>query len=65
MDIAVLLIHLIKGEHVNENEWIQFIEDRPFNDKRYYISNSKLKALGWKIGVNFEDGIRDLVNATK
>jgi dTDP-glucose 4,6-dehydratase len=65
MDIAVLLIHLIKGEHVNENEWIQFIEDRPFNDKRYYISNSKLKALGWKIDINFEDGIRDLVNATK
>jgi len=62
MDVAVLLIHLIKGEHADEKEWIQFIEDRPFNDKRYYISNSKLKALGWSIRVNFEDGIRDLVS---
>ena len=62
MEIAILLIHLIKGEDVNEKEWIQFIEDRPFNDKRYYISNSKLKALGWNIRVNFEDGIRDLIS---
>jgi dTDP-glucose 4,6-dehydratase len=65
MDIAVLLIRLLKGDTVDHNKWIQFIEDRPFNDKRYYISNSKLKALGWKIGVKFEDGIRDLINATK
>ena len=62
MDIASLLILLIKGESADHNEWIQFIEDRPFNDKRYYISNSKLKALGWNIRVNFEDGIRDLVS---
>lgn len=61
-DIAILLIRLIKGEHVDETVWIQFIEDRPFNDKRYYISNSKLKALGWNIRVNFENGIRDLLS---
>lgn len=62
MDIAILLIQLMKGESTDHNEWIQFIEDRPFNDKRYYISNSKLKELGWKICVNFEDGIRDLLS---
>jgi dTDP-glucose 4,6-dehydratase len=62
MDIAVLLIHLIKGECADHDAWIEFIEDRPFNDKRYYISNSKLKELGWRICVNFEDGIRDLLS---
>lgn len=62
MDIAQLLIHLIKGDDTDYVKWIQFVEDRPFNDKRYYISNAKLKALGWRIRVNFEDGIRDLVN---
>ena len=61
MDIAQLLIHLIKGDDTDHAKWIQFVEDRPFNDKRYYISNAKLKALGWRIRVNFEDGIRDLV----
>ena len=61
MDIAQLLIHLIKGDDTDYVKWIQFVEDRPFNDKRYYISNAKLKALGWCIRVNFESGIRDLV----
>jgi len=59
IEIAHMLIRLIKGN--TESEWIQRVEDRPFNDKRYYISNSKLKALGWRICVNFEDGIRDLL----
>jgi dTDP-D-glucose 4,6-dehydratase len=59
IDIAHLLIRLIQG--TDYSPWIRFVEDRPFNDKRYYISNAKLKALGWHIGVNFEDGIRDLL----
>ena len=59
IEIAHMLIRLIKGN--TTTEWIQRVEDRPFNDKRYYISNSKLKALGWRICVNFEDGIHDLL----
>ena len=65
MDIALLLIRLTKCFNLDDESvsaWIQYIEDRPFNDKRYYISNAKLKALGWRIRVNFEDGIRDLVS---
>lgn len=49
LDVAKLLINKIKGQMVNCNDWIDYIEDRPFNDKRYYISNKKLKALGWQI----------------
>ena len=45
----------------NHNEWITYIEDRPFNDKRYYISNQKIKDLGWTIEINFEDGINELL----
>ena len=65
MDIALLLIRLIKCFNLDDESvsaWIKYIEDRPFNDKRYYISNAKLKALGWRIRVNFEDGIRDLLS---
>ena len=43
------------------NHHIEYIEDRPFNDKRYYISNEKLKKLGWNITVNFETGINELI----
>ena len=60
LDIAKILIKHIKNTD-DYNKWIEFIEDRPFNDKRYYISNKKLKDLGWNIKINFVDGIKDLV----
>jgi UDP-glucose 4,6-dehydratase len=60
LDIAKMLIKLIK--HTDKyDEWIEYIDDRPFNDKRYYISNEKVKSLGWEISVNFEDGIKNLI----
>lgn len=60
LDIAKMLIKLIK--HTDDyEEWIEYVEDRPFNDKRYYISNEKVKNLGWTINVNFEDGLKDFL----
>uniref|UniRef100_A0A6C0HQ87 NAD(P)-binding domain-containing protein n=1 Tax=viral metagenome TaxID=1070528 RepID=A0A6C0HQ87_9ZZZZ len=60
LDLAKMLIKKIKGTD-DYSKWITFIEDRPFNDKRYYISNNKLKDLGWSININFEDGINGLI----
>jgi dTDP-glucose 4,6-dehydratase len=60
LEVAKLLIKKIKNSE-NYSEYIEYIEDRPFNDKRYYISNIKLKALGWKITVDFEKGIDELI----
>jgi dTDP-glucose 4,6-dehydratase len=60
MEIAQILIKLI--HHTFDfQSYIRFIEDRPFNDSRYFISNEKLKALGWEIKIPFLDGIKDLV----
>jgi dTDP-glucose 4,6-dehydratase len=59
LEVAKILIKKIKGTD-DYNEWITFIEDRPFNDQRYYISNNKLKELGWNITINFEEGINRL-----
>jgi UDP-glucose 4,6-dehydratase len=60
LDVAKLLIKLIcKTE--NYDEWIEYIPDRPFNDKRYYISNNKVKNLGWKIKTNFIDGLNKIL----
>jgi UDP-glucose 4,6-dehydratase len=59
LDVAKILIKNIKNTD-NYKEWITYIEDRPFNDKRYYISNTKLKELGWDITIKFEDGINML-----
>ena len=62
LQIAHILIQKIKNIPVSEyNDWITYIEDRPFNDKRYYISNEKVKQLGWTINVDFDKGIDELV----
>jgi dTDP-glucose 4,6-dehydratase/UDP-glucose 4,6-dehydratase len=61
LQIAHILIEKIKGTTAH-NEWITYIEDRPFNDKRYYISNEKVKQLGWTIDVDFNKGIDELIN---
>jgi dTDP-D-glucose 4,6-dehydratase len=58
--VAEMLINKIKKTD-NYNEHIEYIIDRPFNDKRYYISNEKIKNLGWNITENFDEGINNLI----
>jgi len=41
---------------------ITHVEDRAFNDVRYYIDSSKLQALGWKCQVSFEEGLKRCVD---
>jgi len=60
MDVAKILIKHIK-ETEDYEKWIEYIEDRPFNDQRYYISNQKLKDLGWNINIDFMDGIKQII----
>jgi dTDP-glucose 4,6-dehydratase len=61
MAVAKILIEMIKNTQ-NYDEWIDYIEDRPFNDQRYYISNEKLKKLGWSITIDFIEGIKELIH---
>ena len=37
---------------------ITYVEDRLFNDKRYYITSSKLKSLGWNKKMTWEEGLK-------
>ena len=60
LEVAKILIRMIKNTD-NYDEWIEYIKDRPFNDLRYYISNQKLKNIGWDIKINFMDGLTDLI----
>jgi dTDP-glucose 4,6-dehydratase len=59
-EIADKLIKEIKNTE-NYDNWISYVEDRPFNDKRYYISNDKLKQLGWEIKTDFDQGLQELL----
>jgi dTDP-glucose 4,6-dehydratase len=60
LEIAKMLVKKIKKTD-EYNEYVEYIEDRPFNDKRYYISNEKIKKLGWNIIENFDEGINGLI----
>jgi dTDP-glucose 4,6-dehydratase/UDP-glucose 4,6-dehydratase len=60
MEVAKILIKMIKNCEDYDN-WIEYIEDRPFNDQRYYISNQKLKDLGWNIEIELMDGLRQII----
>jgi len=61
MDVAQILVKMIKGTD-EVKDYIEYIEDRPFNDQRYYISNEKLKSLGWCAEINLLDGLKDCIN---
>jgi UDP-glucose 4,6-dehydratase len=60
LEIAKILIKMIKNTE-NYDDYIEYIEDRPFNDKRYYISNEKVKKLGWLIEKDFNEGLLELI----
>jgi dTDP-glucose 4,6-dehydratase len=60
LEVAKILIKMIKNTE-NYDEWIEYIEDRPFNDQRYYISNQKLRDLGWVIRKNFLGELENLI----
>ena len=60
MDIAKILIKTMKNTE-DYDAWIEYVEDRPFNDQRYYISNQKLKELGWNIEIELMHGLKSIV----
>ena len=62
--VAHILIEKIIGTK-DYDKWISYIQDRPFNDKRYYISNQKVKDLGWSIETDFNNGIDELIEKMK
>ncbi len=45
----------MKGD-VSEKDY-SYVKDREFNDQRYWISNSKIKAFGWTPMVSLQEGL--------
>ena len=55
MDVAkdILMIH---GRKIEDG--IKFVEDRLFNDFRYFLDNVKMDNLGWKPEISWEVGLQ-------
>uniref|UniRef100_A0A6M3M4G5 Putative GDP-mannose 4,6-dehydratase n=1 Tax=viral metagenome TaxID=1070528 RepID=A0A6M3M4G5_9ZZZZ len=45
-------------------EWFDFHSSRPGHDLRYALDGTKLKSLGWKMPVSFEDSLKKTVEWT-
>ena len=61
IDLAKKLIKKIKNTD-DYNSYITYIKDREFNDKRYYISDDKIRLLGWNRQFNLDDGLDKTIN---
>jgi len=59
LDVTKLIIKINKNTE-EYHRWITYVDDRPFNDSRYYISSDKLKSLGWSQKKTREDLINFL-----
>ena len=54
MEVTHMIIETVTGT-TDYDDWVGYVDDRPFNDKRYYICANKLKALGWRQKKTRED----------
>lgn len=62
--IAHILINSIHSTN-DYDKWIEYIPDRPFNDKRYWISNAKVRSLGWEIQYDLNTGLKEMLTLEK
>ena len=58
IDVVLQLLNLMDGPP----ELIQHVEDRLGHDRRYALSTERLRALGWRPEVDFEQGLRETVD---
>lgn len=55
LDVATDICRLFS---LDPSEKIKFVENRPFNDQRYFLDTQKLKKLGWSERTKWENGLR-------
>lgn len=58
LEIAQLLCTLMDRDVFSS---LEYVADRNFNDKRYFIDYSKVAKLGWKEQVDFTEGLRQTI----
>jgi len=60
LDLAKKLLGMFGVTDIHK--WVVHTRDRPFNDKRYAVDGTKLRKLGWKQSVSFEQGLAATVD---
>jgi len=62
LEVAKMVAHMM-GKDLNYC-FVDFHESRPGHDSRYALDGEKLRSLGWKAPINFEDSLRRYVDWT-
>jgi nucleoside-diphosphate-sugar epimerase len=60
-DLASKMLGILSPDEKLDDR-IVYVEDRHFNDKRYWIESEPLKRLGWKQCVSFEEGLKTTID---
>ncbi|MCG2693932.1 dTDP-glucose 4,6-dehydratase [Candidatus Parcubacteria bacterium] len=60
IDNLELTKKIIEACGKNESS-IEYVKDRPGHDRRYAIDTEKMRALGWRPEISFEDGLKRTV----
>jgi len=61
IDLAKKLIKMVKNTDKYDS-YISYIKDREFNDRRYYISDDKIRLLGWNRKITLHEGLEKTIN---
>jgi len=59
--LATMLIRQLQPMAESVEEWMEFIVNRPYNDQRYLVNCTKLRELGWRQEIEFEEGLRQTI----
>jgi dTDP-glucose 4,6-dehydratase/UDP-glucose 4,6-dehydratase len=64
MDVAKMLVEKMTEDKILDNH-ITYVEDRPFNDYRYFINSDFLRNLGWSEKfTNFSENLDRIIDHT-
>jgi len=69
LEISKMLISEINGIKFPQewtkddlSEWVNYVQDRDFNDSRYLVDTTKLDGLGWTQSDTFATNLRETIN---
>ena len=58
LDLAKTLLKQFNIDEKEQERYLEFVKDRPFNDRRYAVDDTKLKELGWKPKISWDHGMK-------
>ena len=61
LELANMILEMVNKDkpEAERTSKLEFVRDRNFNDRRYYVSSTKMNKLGWKPTTSFQEGLQE------